>query len=84
MLVDKSLCQTQKETSQTQKEISQNKETMDLNISVAIKVLENVKTMLQFIKKPGRILNNQERFIRIMFTLIASGDIQKNLMHMSW
>ena len=91
MSVEESLCQTQteisqsqqeisqKETSQSQKEISQ-KETSQLqnNILIAIKVLENVKKMLQFIKKPGTTPNNQERFIRIRFNITAGGDTKND------
>ena len=63
------LCETQTEP--------QTNTTTDSNVLVAIKVLDNVKAMLQFIKKPGKLPNDQERFIRIAFTLISGGEIEK-------
>ena len=67
--MEEALCETQTE--------SQTNATTDSNVLVAIKVLDNVKSMLQFIKKPGRIPNDQERFIKIAFTLISGGEIKK-------
>ena len=47
-------------------------------------VFQNVVNVMGYVKREKRIHDNLERFTRIMFTLISSENLLKNIQPVTW